>query len=123
MHERPPRLRHVPGALADLCLSIPQDVSVVSFGNDELASCLRPGLTTVELPHEAMGRTSIGLILDHNRRPDCHRNPMPVIERGPVHPPWLSPLTTSHPAEPSAPTAMTTRTSDTPSLFDGSVMN
>ena len=74
-------------ALADRGLSVPHDVSVVSFDNDELASYLRPGLTTVALPHEAMGRTSIELLLDHNRRPDQHLIPMPIIERGSIHPP------------------------------------
>ncbi|MFI6333723.1 LacI family DNA-binding transcriptional regulator [Streptomyces sp. NPDC050535] len=73
-------------ALGDRGLSVPQDVSVVSFDNDEIASYLRPGLTTVGLPHEAMGRTSIELLLDRNRRPDCHLIPMPVVERGSVHP-------------------------------------
>ena len=74
-------------ALADLGLSVPRDVSIVSFDNDELASYLRPGLTTVALPHEAMGRTSIELLLDRDPHPDCHLIPMPVIERGSVHPP------------------------------------
>lgn len=50
-------------ALADLGLSIPDDVSIVSFDNDEIAAYLRPGLTTVALPHEQMGRRAVELLL------------------------------------------------------------
>lgn len=51
-------------ALAEARLVIPQDVSLVSFDNDELASYLRPGLTTIALPHEEMGRAAVRLLLD-----------------------------------------------------------
>lgn len=37
-------------ALGEAGLQIPDDVALVSFDNDELASYLRPGLTTVALP-------------------------------------------------------------------------
>lgn len=74
-------------ALADHGLSVPRDVSVVSFDNDELASYLRPGLTTVGLPHEAMGRTSVELLLAPGRPAGSHLIPMPVIERSSVQPP------------------------------------
>jgi LacI family transcriptional regulator len=50
-------------ALADAGLSVPDDVSVVSFDDDEVAASLRPGLTTVAIPHEAMGRLAIELLL------------------------------------------------------------
>jgi LacI family transcriptional regulator len=36
-------------------LSIPEDVSVVGFDNREVASCLYPGLTTVQLPNHQIG--------------------------------------------------------------------
>ena len=43
-------------ALADLGLRVPDDVSVIGFDNQEIiASRLRPGLTTIQLPHYAMG--------------------------------------------------------------------
>lgn len=42
---------------------IPDDISLVSFDNDELAAYLRPGLTTVALPHEAMGRRAVEILL------------------------------------------------------------
>lgn len=50
-------------ALTDLGLAVPRDVSVVSFDNDELAAYLRPGLTTIALPHEAMGRRAVEILL------------------------------------------------------------
>lgn len=43
-------------ALADLGLRVPDDVSVIGFDNQEIISTrLRPGLTTIQLPHYAMG--------------------------------------------------------------------
>jgi LacI family transcriptional regulator len=50
-------------ALADAGLSVPQDVSVVSFDDDPIAAWLRPGLSTVALPHETMGRRAVELLL------------------------------------------------------------
>ncbi|WP_164234095.1 LacI family DNA-binding transcriptional regulator [Microbacterium hydrocarbonoxydans] len=50
-------------ALADAGLSVPGDISVVSFDNDELASYLRPGLTTIGLPHESMGAEAVKMLL------------------------------------------------------------
>lgn len=70
-------------ALAEAGLRVPDDVSVVSFDNDELAAYLRPGLTTVALPHEEMGRRAVQLLLSgepHNET----LIPMPVIERASV---------------------------------------
>ncbi|WP_127557100.1 LacI family DNA-binding transcriptional regulator [Saccharospirillum alexandrii] len=51
-------------ALSEAGLKIPEDVSVVSFDNDEIAAYLRPGLTTIGLPHEAMGREAVRVLLD-----------------------------------------------------------
>jgi LacI family transcriptional regulator len=51
-------------ALAEAGLGVPQDVSVVSFDDDPIAAWLRPGLTTVALPHETMGRRAVELVLD-----------------------------------------------------------
>lgn len=50
-------------AVAEQGLLVPDDVSIVSFDNDELASYLRPGLTTIALPHEQMGRAAVELLL------------------------------------------------------------
>lgn len=67
-------------ALGEAGLSIPQDVSVVSFDNDEVAAYLRPGLTTVALPHEQMGQKAVELLLsgDHGGETLI---PMPAVER------------------------------------------
>lgn len=73
-------------ALADHGLTVPQDISVVSFDNDELASYLRPGLTTVGLPHEDMGRASVEILLGPGTPSGGRLIPMPVIERTSVQP-------------------------------------
>ncbi len=67
-------------ALAEAGLSVPGDVSVVSFDNDELATYLRPGLTTVGLPHAAMGRRAVELLLGERPAGEVLIE-MPVIER------------------------------------------
>jgi LacI family transcriptional regulator len=51
-------------ALAEAGLAVPGDVSVVSFDDDPIAGWLRPGLSTVALPHEQMGRRAVELLLD-----------------------------------------------------------
>ncbi|MFY0666399.1 MAG: LacI family DNA-binding transcriptional regulator, partial [Natronospirillum sp.] len=51
-------------ALAESDLQVPKDVSIVSFDNDEISTYLRPGLTTIGLPHEAMGREAVRILLD-----------------------------------------------------------
>lgn len=78
-------------ALQDHGLSIPQDVSVVSFDNASIAGWLRPGLTTVALPHRTMGKRAADVLIDvieHQRTSpdtpsprDIHRIPMPLRVR------------------------------------------
>lgn len=52
-------------AARELGLSIPGDLSVVGFDNLELISgALRPGLTTVELPHFEMGRLAAERLIE-----------------------------------------------------------
>lgn len=43
---------------------VPEDVSVVSFDGSELASWLRPAVTSVALPFEEMGRRAIRRLID-----------------------------------------------------------
>ena len=51
-------------ACHELGLAIPDDVSVVGFDDHELvAGSLRPGLTTMALPHYAMGRWAVQTLL------------------------------------------------------------
>lgn len=67
-------------ALQEAGLRVPEDVSIASFDNDELAAYLRPGLSTVGLPHEAMGRAAVESLLA-GPTPGERLIPMPVIER------------------------------------------
>jgi len=68
-------------ALQELGLRVPTDVSIVSFDNDEIAAYLRPGLTTIALPHEQMGHLAVDLLLGGGR-PQEHLVPMPALLRG-----------------------------------------
>jgi len=70
-------------ALTEAGLSVPGDVSVVSFDNDELAAYLRPGLTTVALPHEAMGKRAVELLLAGATEGET-LIPMPVVARASI---------------------------------------
>jgi LacI family transcriptional regulator len=70
-------------ALAELGVSVPGDISVVSFDNDELAAYLRPGLTTIGLPHEAMGRRAVELLLGQQSAGEV-LIPMPTVQRSSV---------------------------------------
>ncbi len=64
-------------------LVVGRDISIVSFDNDELASYLRPGLTTIGLPHVVMGREAVRLLLS-NAGPGERLVPMPVVERSSI---------------------------------------
>ncbi len=67
-------------ALNEAGRRVPDDIAVVSFDNDELAAYLRPGLTTVALPHEEMGREAVRLLLSGAPAAE-HLIEMPVIHR------------------------------------------
>jgi LacI family transcriptional regulator len=77
-------------ALADAGLDVPNDVSVVSFDDDLMASWVRPKLTTVALPHYELGRVAINILLDEelrsgaNGEPVIRRIPMPLSSRDSV---------------------------------------
>ncbi|PTY37618.1 transcriptional regulator [Saccharospirillum sp. MSK14-1] len=71
-------------ALAEAGLSIPDDTSIVSFDNDELASYLRPGLTTIALPHETMGREAVRMLLDAKADAGAQLVEMEAVVRGSV---------------------------------------
>jgi LacI family transcriptional regulator len=79
-------------ALHEAGLSLPDDMSVVSFDDHPLADWLRPGLTTFAIPHYDLGRRSVELLLEAIPRTDdsppaVHRVPMPLRSRGSVAPP------------------------------------
>jgi LacI family transcriptional regulator len=71
-------------ALQEAGLRVPADVSIVSFDDSDLAQWVRPGLTSVALPHEAMGRAAVELLLDAPEQAIVKRLEMPVRRRGSV---------------------------------------
>jgi len=68
-------------ALQQAGLSIPDEVSVISFDDDDLVAYLRPRLTTVALPFEQMGRKAVNLILDGELEVLEHLEPMALRHR------------------------------------------
>jgi LacI family transcriptional regulator len=53
-------------AIKERGLTLPGDVAVVGFDNQELiAAQLHPPLTTLELPHAAMGQWAVRYLLEH----------------------------------------------------------
>ncbi|AYF96942.1 LacI family DNA-binding transcriptional regulator [Protaetiibacter intestinalis] len=74
-------------ALGERGFRVPDDVSIASFDNDELAAYLRPGLTTIALPHEEMGRTAVELLLASGEAEGELLVPMPVISRASISAP------------------------------------
>ena len=68
-------------ALGEHGLVVPDDVAVVSFDGSDLASWLRPRVTSVALPFEQMGDLAVRLLLDPVAvQPGPHLVPMPVVE-------------------------------------------
>ncbi len=68
-------------ALGERGLRVPDDVSVVSFDDSDLASWLRPGLTSVALPHYELGRTAVATLLDGTSERRLITVPMPLRSR------------------------------------------
>lgn len=67
-------------ALGEARVRIPADLSVVSFDDDEVAAYLRPGLTTVAIPYEEMGRRAMAMLLS-DAEPGHQLVPMPMRVR------------------------------------------
>ena len=81
-------------AAARLGLDVPGDLSVVGFDDQEaLAANVVPALTTLALPHAAMGERAVELLLDSlagRRDPRAPRRqylPCPVVSRESAAPP------------------------------------
>jgi len=80
-------------AIAEAGLHIPSDVSVVAFDDQDLASWLRPKLSTIALPHYEIGRLAVELLLSDRMDGAVHRVAMPARVResvresnsGPAH--------------------------------------
>jgi len=78
-------------AAAELGLSLPRDLSVVSYDDQELiAPELAPGLTSAALPHYEMGSWAVKELLRRLDEPDAepvqHRMPCPIARRDSVAP-------------------------------------
>lgn len=71
-------------ALAQHDLGIPDDVAVVSFDDDDIATFLEPELTTAALPYEAMGEEAVRALLCPDYAPGEHLIEMPVRWRASV---------------------------------------
>lgn len=77
-------------ALRELNLSIPNDVAIIGFDNQELiAADISPSLTTMALPHAEMGQWAVQHLLDLIENPGSqadtppvqHKLTCPLIER------------------------------------------
>ena len=72
-------------ALRTLGLSVPNDVAVMGFDNQELiAAQLSPPLSTIQLPHYQMGKWAVEFLLEHAGEalpPVQHTLDCPYIER------------------------------------------
>lgn len=69
-------------ALAEAGRPVPE-TAVIGFDNDEIAGYLRPGLTTIALPHEEMGRAAVNLLLSPGSTGE-HLVQMPVVARASI---------------------------------------
>lgn len=77
-------------AVADLDLQVGRDISIVGYDDQELiAANLRPGLTTIALPHEQMGCWAVETLMDsiergENQPPRTALMPCPLVRRASV---------------------------------------
>ena len=62
-------------------LSIPGDLSVVSFDDSDLARWLDPGLSSLAIPHYEMGRRAVEILLDDASGHRIELLPMPFRAR------------------------------------------
>uniref|UniRef100_UPI0034DEFD53 LacI family DNA-binding transcriptional regulator n=1 Tax=Streptomyces flavofungini TaxID=68200 RepID=UPI0034DEFD53 len=56
-------------ALREYGLRVPEDMSVVGYNDDPVAADITPGLTTVHIPAEELGRTAVRRALSPRSRP------------------------------------------------------
>jgi DNA-binding LacI/PurR family transcriptional regulator len=83
-------------ALADKGLSVPDDMSVMGLTDIQMASEVRPPLTTVSLRVEEIAHLAINLLLDRIEKPDAGpamlRAPAPrLVRRASTAPPKIEP--------------------------------
>jgi LacI family transcriptional regulator len=70
-------------AVREMGLSIPEDISIVSFDHDDFGELLRPTLTTVGLPYEKMGEKAV-LMANSDDEESEVLVPMPLFIGGSV---------------------------------------
>lgn len=76
------------GAL-DCCLDnglkVPDDISIIGFDDIELATVVRPKLTTIRVDHVELGRKVVELLLAQIKKeeikPECKKIDFELIER------------------------------------------
>jgi len=71
-------------ALQEAGMDIPADVSVISFDDSDLASWLRPQLSSIAIPHFELGRRAVELLLAEHRDGGVERVRMPLRDRASV---------------------------------------
>ena len=71
-------------ALQEAGVTVPDDVSVISFDDSDLAAWLRPQLTSIALPHYQLGWQAVELLLSAETEPRVVRVPMPVRHRASI---------------------------------------
>jgi LacI family transcriptional regulator len=71
-------------AIQEHGLKVPDDISIASFDDDELATYLRPQLTTARIPYEEMGRQAMEMVLANNSAHLHRLVPMPLQIRDSV---------------------------------------
>ncbi len=76
-------------ALREGGLAIPDDVSVISFDDSELAAWLRPQLTSIALPHYELGWRAVETLLGPSAEPGITRLAMPIRRRHSVAKPTV----------------------------------
>ncbi|MFD1942523.1 LacI family DNA-binding transcriptional regulator [Paradevosia shaoguanensis] len=71
-------------------LRVPDDISIVGFDDEDLASYAQPPLSTVILPHDEMARWAVGALLDRRAGDTSARKikmECPLVPRGSIAPP------------------------------------
>lgn len=69
----------------EMGIDVPKDVSITGFDDIEIAAVVEPGLTTIRVPHRAMGEAAAISLLDQILRaapPLSHQLNTKLIERG-----------------------------------------
>jgi LacI family transcriptional regulator len=71
-------------ACRDVGLAVPEDISVISFDDSDLALWLQPQLSSVAVPHGELGRRAVELLLCEPRPPEVHLVPTTLRERASI---------------------------------------